>query len=112
MTSPLLNAAASELAAAAVAARVFADDDPFNPWFSLASTIELVAAGLDPLPRSAPEARGNTSGHLRKAGRLLNSLPPGEASADLDFWRAHVADLHLNAVSLETEAAAGSRSQA
>ena len=111
MTTSPLNAAASELAAAAAAAKDFADDNPFNPWFPLAATIELVAAGLNPLPRSAPGARGSASGHLLEAARLLNSLPPNVAPADLDFWKAHVADLHTNAVFLEAATAAGPRSQ-
>jgi hypothetical protein len=111
MTTPPLEGAARELASAAKLARTRAGDNPFSPWLSLAGTIELVAAGLHPMPASATVPRHDASEHVREAARLLDAVPTTKAAADLEFWKAHVADLHTNALELETALAAGSRDE-
>jgi hypothetical protein len=111
MTTPPLEAAACELASAAALARTRAGDDPFNPWLSLAGTIELVAAGLHPIPAPIAQVRHDASGHIREAARLLDAIPAVEAPADLDFWKAHVAGLHTNTLELGSAAPAGSRDE-
>ena len=92
--------AAAHLRCAAAVAEDRAAQDPLNPWWAMAGTIELVAAGLDPIPTAITFGPVDVHQHLQAALAALDDVPADDAPADLTFWRAHVIDLRANARAL------------
>ncbi|WP_344257308.1 hypothetical protein [Terrabacter carboxydivorans] len=67
----------------------------------MAGTIELVAAGLDPIPTEITLSTVDVHQHLQAALAALDEMPADDAPSDFAFWRAHVGDLRTNAVALD-----------
>lgn len=102
--------AAGQLHCAATLAEQRGLGNPLDPWWAIAGTIRLVAAGLDPMPTASPVPVIELHAHLETALASLDQIPTDEAPIDFDFWRAHVADLAANAHALEARAADASGS--
>lgn len=93
--------AAAQLRCAAALAEDRAAQDPLNPWWAMAGTIELVAAGLEPISTIVALSTVDVHQHLRAALAALDDMPADDAPGDFAFWRAHVGDLVANAVALD-----------
>lgn len=102
--------AAAELHAAADIAADRAGGNPFDPWSSLAGTLRLVAAGLDPMPPSTQAATRDVHDHLRAALEALDPVPREVTPGDVTFWLAHIVDLAGNARDLDATPLATSKS--
>lgn len=96
-----LEHAAAELQAAAALATHRAQGNPLDPWSAMAGTIQLIAAGLDPMTPTEHAAGTDLHGHLQAALEALDQVPDKDSPIDFPFWRAHVLDLAANARTLD-----------
>lgn len=83
-----LDAAAQQLTTNATA-------DPFTGTNALAGQVSLVRGGIHPGIRATPDPgdRVDALGHLDAALVLLDTVPHGDAPADLMLWTARLAQL-------------------
>jgi hypothetical protein len=100
-----LEHAAAQLHCAATLAEQRGLGNPLDPWWAIAGTIRLVAAGLDPMATSAPLPLIDVHQHLTAALVSLDDVSADDAPSDFMFWRAHVVDLEANALALESRTA-------
>lgn len=97
-----LDRASAELHCAADAAEARAQGNPMDPWSAMAGTVRLLAAAINPMPVTWPVQVAGLHEHFTAALDALDELSAVDAPLDLTFWRAHIADLSINAHTLET----------